>query len=335
MANIKYNICVITVTYSNRIKFLEQVINRVLLLPGVTDIVIADNASEVSIKDWKDENYGNHHIKVLQFEENMGSAFGYKSALEFAMNNTNADFFWFLDDDNVPEVGALEKLIFYWEKLKLQQSLSALYCFRPDRVIHKKILNGDNPHDYYLVKNNFMGFHVGKIFKNQWRKLTNRTTINKNEFVKMPYVPYGGFFISRVGVKNIGYPDERFFLYVDDSEYTHRVTKAGADIYLIRDAVVNDVDESQGINYRGRFYRSKILDLWSFRTYYHVRNRMYFYGREAVKNKFIFWVNKHLYLLFLSFVAILTHKQKVFKKFKKAVEQGLKGELNKADNKYF
>lgn len=331
MALKAYKICVVTVTYGNRVRFLKQQLEKLLSEEYISFVIINDNASTPPVSNWI-----NHHqkIKLITQKQNMGSAFGYHEALKYAIHNTDANFFWLLDDDNVPEADTLTNLLRYWNELPGGDDLKALSCLRPDRSIHQKILRGANPSDYYLVPNNFMGFHLWRIVKNQLRKFNNKSG-QLRQYAKMPYVPYGGFFIHREGINRIGFPDKRFFLYVDDSEYTHRITKEGGCIYLISCAVVKDVDPSQGINYKGSFFRSKILDLWNFRTYYQVRNRIYFYSRETIKRKWIFWLNKKLYLLALLCKAILNGQLKQYHNFKKAVEDGTKENLNIGDPKYF
>ena len=329
-----HKVCVITVTYGNRIKFLSQLIKYVQFNNLITNIIITDNASVPSVSEWIPENFAAKAV-VLQQEENKGSAFGYKAALKYAIENTDADFFWFLDDDNLPTDESLNNLLKNWEVLSGKINLKALSCFRPDRKAHQEILCGANPSDYYLVPNNFMGFHIWWIVKNQLRKLRKINTVKVAPYAIMPYVPYGGFFTNREGIEQIGYPDERFFLYVDDSEYTYRITKAGGSIFLISNAVVNDVDTSQGVNYTGNFFRSKILDLWNFRTYYQVRNRIYFYSMETIEDKWIFWLNKKLYLFALRTKSIINGQKPEFKKFKKAVEDGLNKNLSLGNPKYF
>jgi GT2 family glycosyltransferase len=331
MANKDYKVCIVTVTYGNRSNFLKQQLDKMLPDEAIKYIIINDNASNPPIETCLPQH---QKIKLITQKQNMGSALGYQQALTYAINNTDADFFWLLDDDNVPEVETLTNLLNYWEKLPNGNDLKALSCLRPDRSAHQEILRGANPSDYYLVPNNFMGFHLGRIFKNRLRKL-NKKSGEPKQYAKMPYVPYGGFFLHRKGIEKIGFPDERLFLYVDDSEYTYRITKAGGSIYLIANALVLDVDVSQGINYNSGFLKSKILDLWNFRTYYQVRNRIYFYNRETIKDKYVFWFNKQLYLWALLVKAVLNGQLKQYHNFKKAVEDGTKENLNTGDPKYF
>ena len=336
MANIKYNICVVTVTYGNRLAFLQQVLQSVISHPLVSNVIIVDNASDYDIEKEMLALVDNKII-LLKQTDNTGSAMGYQTGLKYAHTQTNADFILLLDDDNVPDENALNTLLASWDNIEGANSTKALFCLRTDRKQHIKIAKGENPNRYYMIPDNFMGFHFLRIFKNQHSKFLDKFE-SQNPFkasAKMPYVPYGGLFMHRDMIQEIGYPNEEFFLYVDDSEYTYRITAAGGTIWLIPEAQINDVDKSQGIGYRKKMFRSQLLDLWSFRTYYHIRNRMYFYSKHTIHNKFIFKLNKTLFLLNLRIISVLSHKNAAYQKLKQAVDDGLNGRLGKANPNKF
>jgi GT2 family glycosyltransferase len=336
MANIKYKVCVLTVTYANRWQFLEQVLNRLLSLAQVTQVVVVNNASGYSVDD-KVAGLNDNRVVVLNNEENIGSAGGYKQAIEYAYQQTDADMVWLLDDDNMPAENALAGLLAKWDEMGGENNKKALYCLREDRLPHVKIARGENPSRYYLVPDNFMGFNIFNVLKNQGYKKNDRfgTGVPYQDKAMMPYVPYGGLLMHRSLVEVIGYPDEKFFVYVDDSEYTYRITQSGAVIWLIPTCKVTDIDQSQGINYQPKPFHSHLLDLWSFRTFYAIRNRMYFYSKVTIRSRLIFKLNKGLYLGYLWVVSRLSSKQKEYNKLVAAVNDGLSGKLGKATPEKF
>jgi GT2 family glycosyltransferase len=331
MANIKYKVCVLTVTYANRWQFLEQVLNRLLPLAQVTQVVVVNNASAYSVND-KVAGLNDNRVVVLNNKENIGSAGGYKQAIEYARQQTDADMVWLLDDDNMPAENALAGLLAKWDEIRGENNKKALYCLREDRLPHVKIARGENPARYYLVPNNFMGFSIFNVLKNRGYKKNDKfgPGVPYQDKAMMPYVPYGGLLMHRSLVEVIGYPDEKFFVYVDDSEYTYRITQSGAVIWLIPACKVIDIDQSQGINYQPKPFHSHLLDLWSFRTYYAIRNRMYFYSKVATRSRLVFKLNKCLYLGYLWIVSKLSYKQKEYNKLVAAVNDGLNGKLGKA-----
>ncbi|WP_419788684.1 family 2 glycosyl transferase [Mucilaginibacter sp. SP1R1] len=244
---------------------------------------------------------------------------------------------WLLDDDNLPDENALTCLLDKWSKVAGIDNKKALYCLREDRLPHVKVARGENPDRYYLVPDNFMGFSVFNILKNQLYKLGDKfkKTAAYKDKAMMPYVPYGGLLMHRTLIAAIGYPDERFYLYADDSEYTYRITQWGATIWLIPSCKVTDIDRSQGLTYQAKPFHSHLLDQWSFRTYYAVRNRMYFYSKVAIRSASVFKLNKRLYLAYLWLISICSSKQNEYHKLVSAVNDGLNNRLGKADQEKF
>jgi len=323
---IECKVCVVTVTYGDRWHLLSQVLERVMSFTQVANVVVVDNASIPPIIS------PDNKIIVLNNKENKGSAGGYHEGIKYAYEQTNCDFIWLLDDDNLPEPDCLDKLLINWDIFPGHNDRKALFCLRDDRKVHVKIARGDSPWRYYLVPDNFLGFNVFRIAYNQYHKLKDRFRKQTlyHKFCHMPYVPYGGLLLHRDTVAEIGYPNEAFYLYVDDSEYTYRIFLNDGGIWLVPDCRVIDIDQSQGINYKNRLFHSHLLDQWNFRTYYHIRNRVYFYSRVAIKNNFVFKINKVLYLAFLRVISVLSSKQTEYKKLVNAVNDGLKGNLGKA-----
>jgi len=336
MLSSENKVCVLTVTYGNRWHFLQQVLLLVTSQSQVAHIIVVDNASDYSVLIRVKELL-NDRITVITNTENKGSAGGYKMAMEYAMINTDADLFWLLDDDNLPDTTAIPKLLTEWQNIDSAADRKALFCLREDRVQHIRIAKGESPYRYYLVPNNFMGFNIFRVIPNQIKKLTSRFDNNQpyKERVQMPYVPYGGLLLHRKMIELIGYPNEDFFLYVDDSEYTYRITKNGGVIWLIPECKVVDIDKSQGIGYKPRLFHSHLLDQWSFRTYYHVRNRMYFYKDNFITNTLVFKINKTLYLSYLKIISLLSSKRLEYQKLSTAVNDGLNGKLGKAPKDKF
>lgn len=330
---IQYKVCVVIVTYGARWKFLNQVLTRVISFNNVFHIIVVNNASCYNLED----QITNPKVFVLNNVENEGSAGGYNRGISYAYNSVDCNFIWLLDDDNLPAENALDELFKHWETIIGENDQKALFCFRPDRQAHINIARGTNPEMYYLVPDNFLGFSLTRMFKNQLRKIKGKFKSSQKlpSNAVMPYVPYGGLIMHRQLITKIGFPNSDFYLYVDDSEYTYRITRTGAKIYLIPSAGVMDIDISQGINYKKSLFRSQLLDLWNFRTYYHVRNRIYFYSLVATRNKFMFSVNKVLYLGWLWIVSIIIDKKDIYRKLVGAVNDGLSGKLGKAGQDKF
>jgi len=336
MANSNYNISVLTVTYGNRWQFLSRVIQLMLTYKQVDNIIVVNNASAYNVSE-KVAGFNDSRITVINSKENLGSAGGYKAGIQYVFENTKSNFLFLLDDDNLPRENVITDLLRQWDIIAGANNKKALFCLRDDRVQHVKITRGEDPYRYYLVPNNFLGFSILNIFKNQFNKLNDKFTKNTKpqQLATIPYAPYGGMFMHRELIADIGYPNDRFYLYADDSEYTYRITQNGGKIWIVPQCGIEDIDKSQGIGYKPKFLHSALLDQWNFRIYYHIRNRMYFYSRVAVKSKLMFNINKILYLTYLKVVSLLSSKQKEYQKLLGAVNDGLNGNMGKADETKF
>ncbi|WP_439694720.1 glycosyltransferase [Mucilaginibacter sp. AW1-7] len=335
MSGLENSVCILTVTYGDRWRFLEKVLKRVLAYDQITQVIVIDNASAYSVTD-EVKKLEDSRIIVISNTENTGSAGGYKTAIEHAVENTQADFFFLLDDDNLPGADVLTKLLTEWQSIEGADNKKALFCLREDRIQHVKIAKGENSLRY-LTFNDFMGFNVFRILANQYRKLNYKFQKDGpyKSRVQMPYVPYGGLLLHRTIINDIGFPDERLFLYVDDSEYTYRITKNKGIIWLIPLCKIVDIDKSQGLDYKRRPFHSHLLDQWNFRTYYHVRNRMFFYSNNFISNMLVFKLNKGLYLSYLKVISLISSKREAYSKLLVAIKDGLGGKLGKAGNEKF
>ena len=325
----EYKVCVITVTYGNRWEFLEAVLKRILTFDNVSHVVLVNNACQYSINT-AIGNLADKRIHLINENENRGSAGGYKIGIEYA-SQLDSNFLWLLDDDNLPDNNCLDSLLRKWTSISGVENRKALFCLREDRKQHIKIAQGENPYRFYLVPNNFLGFSIFRIFVNQFKKLGDwykRPRILKD--VQIPFAPYGGLLLHKSILSDIGVPDEQYYLYVDDTEYTYRITEKLGTIWLIPSCRIVDIDKSHGIGYKNKILRSPLLDNWSFRTYYHVRN-MIFFNKKAIKNIYFFKINKRLYLAGLFLISIWSGKKLEYKYLMEAINDGLKGNLGKKE----
>lgn len=319
---IKYKITVILVTYSNRKEYVKIVI-KAAFNEGVSDIVLVDNASDsVSQKYYDELAKNNSRIHLIRNKKNLGSAGGFKVGISFLLFNLSPDYIWFLDDDNVPQSGSLESLIKAKEYLlsgNTDKKDFVLYSYRGDkRIFDKKAVS--NGYIKVYNENNFMGFRIQDFLKD---KIYNN---QDQDYVLYPIVrvfhgPYGGAFFSFNVLNEIGYPDESFFLYADDHEFTNRVNLLNVDQYLIYNSRLLDIDESFDED-----------GLFSFNTnemkvYYTFRNHVYLNQNHKTK----YWkynLNKYIYIIFLIFKAvkfsIYNYKKaiKIFDSIKLGIKDG-------------
>lgn len=332
-------VCVVTVTYGNRFHFLKQVIDAALK-EGVCKIIVVDNNSKPEsrekLREYEKE-LGNQKIKVLYLNENYGSAGGFKRGLEEAYNDPDCEFIWLLDDDNKAMEGALKVLLDFWNSLETENKKEIIallsYRFKKEQAAKQAIIL-NKPEIVIGLKNSFLGFHIKELPKKIFRYLKRvffdeKMTLNDKDikFGKVPVAPYGGLFIHKKILNKIGYPDESFYLYADDHEWSYRITKNGGKIYLIFDSKIDDIELSWHVPKENKETSFSIIAKANpFRVYYSIRNRVYFEINNLVNNRAIYWINVFMYLLLISMIST-----KNLEIIIKAIKDGYKGNLGKRD----
>ena len=161
---------------------------------------------------------------------NLGSAGGYLRGLTEAAGM--ADLIWLLDDDNCPSRTCLERLL---ESRRNLGENSIVVAFRPDRAEFQEIVRrgGSRP----IRRNGFMAFH--------WRGTpegNHSGAPSRYGCLPLDYFGYGGALIPSAVVRDGILPDDRMFVYQDDSDWSYRVTSAGFRAWLVPDAIVEDLE---------------------------------------------------------------------------------------------
>ena len=198
----------------------------------------------------------------------MGSAGGYLEGLKEAAGM--ADLIWLLDDDNCPSPSCLARLV---EGRKHLGDNSIAVAFRPDRNEFLEIVRrgGSRP----IRRNGFMAFH--------WRGTppgSHSGAPSRNGCLPLAYFGYGGALLPSAVVKKGILPDQRLFVYHDDSDWSHRVSSTGFQAWLVPDAIIVDLEASWG----GQ-HVSRASPLFSRHTDF---RRAWF----AIRNRA--WVERHL-----------------------------------------
>ncbi|HCF38329.1 MAG TPA: glycosyl transferase family 2 [Thermosipho africanus] len=327
------NVCALIVTYGNRHHLLSRVINA-CLRNGVKKIIVVDNASEKESKERLKELSSElkNKLKVIELKENLGSAGGYKKGLEYIYNCPECEFVWLLDDDNLPREGALEALIQFYRNLNVphKEYRVALLSFRVDRDYYKEAVIKNNSDPIIGRKNSFLRFHILEIHKillKLLKKIIDPKASNNNVLKKkyksiiLAASCYGGLFFNKKLINEIGYPNEEFFAYFDDHEWTYRLTRKGGCIFLVVDSIIEDLEKSWALKHS---FPLKALSLApDFRIYYGVRNRVYFEKMYLVNNPFLYRLNTVIFLI----IARLFLSKHKYMLLRRAINDGLSGKL--------
>jgi GT2 family glycosyltransferase len=327
--------CVVTVTYGDRFDFLKSVVEAAFE-NGVLKIVIVSNNAEANslerLRILESESQGS--INVIPLTENTGSAGGYKVGIENAVNCSDCEFIWLLDDDNQPERNALAELSKHYKELSktFPPNQLGLLSLRQDREQLKRAARIVDVHSIFPRTSSFLGFHVldipRKFMKALHLKNPEKILQSPKSAVEIPFGPYGGLFFHKSLPKEIGYPDERFFVYADDTEYTFRLTKKGGKLFLIPSSTIQDIDHSWHIKVKGSHFEQLLLGDSESRIYFSVRNQVYVDRYIWIKNYFAYTINKFTFLIILGVLASLIHKNLLrFAMIYKAIQEGERKQL--------
>lgn len=320
---------VVTVTYGKRASLLSKALVSAFR-EGVDRAIVVDNGSEDNILDLLHERFPKQ-ILALPMGRNTGSACGFSEGLKAAYH-AGAEFVLLLDDDNVLEPGALEQLKKGWTHHANETPEADLVVlgFRPEH--QADVAEGFSSDRINQNSDSFFGFQLIDIPFKLWRRTPwfrrkQRYSLIADE-VPLTVAPYSGMFFHRKLLTKHGFPNPNFVLYVDDTEFSYRVTKSGGKIFLLTKAQMTDLESSW--NVRKRFnssFDTFLNGVGERRVYYGVRNQAYFERYCRTHNILLRSINRFVYLILLTYFAYRYGKQDRLQLIKKAISDGEQGSL--------
>jgi GT2 family glycosyltransferase len=327
------SVIAVTVTYGNRKKLLCEALKALQGLP-LKRVVVVDNGATWPVKAEITEEYPDL-VDVVELGKNTGSAGGFSTGIQRALD-LETEFVWLLDDDNRPRKDTLKKLLKAWSYAALSTSHDhlAVVAFRPEH--QADVAAGVPAHRINPRPNSFRGFHVLDIPYKIWRRTScgrPRPCCTLPATVQMQQAPYSGLLFHHDVIHAIGLPNVDFVLYADDNDFTWRIHKLGGQIFLVTDALLDDLESSWNIKDRfGNGFAGMLKGAGDFRAYYGMRNGTYFDIKNLKKNTFIFWINYSAYMGLLYFFSRIYKKNERYRLLREAAKDGLSGRLGIKEN---
>jgi GT2 family glycosyltransferase len=325
------HITVVTVTYGNRWGFLQQTLQGAFD-EGADNAIVIDNASSEAVAPHVARSFSGKAL-TLRLESNAGSAGGYHEGIQAAIAN-GASFILLLDDDNYLEPGSLSLLKKAFQSLLEKEALDRLCVlgFRPDQM--PEIVRGFPQHTIGTSGNTFFGFHVKELPIKVCRRLLTRYRTTRDQKVPLPEkpmrlrtAPFGGMLFHRSLIERYGYPDPRLVLYVDDTEFSYRISSRGGSLWLIPKARIRDLETSWQVSARNITAFESWLCLGSDKhVYYTARNWAYFQS-HCRQHSWPLRVNRQVFLAILWLVARSRRKTDRLNLLISAISEGEKGLL--------
>lgn len=318
---------VVTVTYGNRLGYLEQLVTRALAERTIHQVVVVSNAATVSLDSletrWPDQ------VKVIALSENTGSANGYAVALEAALASDTTHI-WMMDDDNAPLGDALDVLHRRLDELGAVHGRDkvAVLGYRPTQqadiaqCIPTKMIT--------QPRSSYFGFHVARIPYKIWRRLPwGRPRGGQPEaLVELPFAPYGGMLAHRSLYERIGLPLRELVLYSDDTEYTYRITQAGGKLFMVTEAELEELEHSWNIKEgTSNVYQNYLQAGSDFRAYYAARNQAWFDKNVWASSRPMYNLNRYVFHTLLKWFARDDKSRQRLALIRQAVQDGETGAL--------
>lgn len=175
------------------------------------DILIVDNNSTDNTFDYI-KDYISDSILYYNTKENLGGAGGFSVGLRYSVEH-EYDYCWIMDDDTIPNNDALESLV---NNIKRNPNIS----FLSSLVLWK---------DGSICKMNRQN-----VIFDFW----NDTSMIRNGLFPIKNASFVSCVFKVEYVRQIGLPYKEFFIYGDDLEYTHRMTKKYGFGYLDINSIV-------------------------------------------------------------------------------------------------
>jgi GT2 family glycosyltransferase len=218
-------------------------------------LLVVDNASTDGtsqfLDQWQTEPQ-KCNVHVLHMTSNTGGAGGFAAGLKF-LNESDYDWALVADDDAYAEHDVLEKLC---EAAQRHSDASAV-C---SSVINEGRI--DTRH-----RSNW------QVSPLRARAVAVPEEVYSEEESKVDILTFVGAFINLSVSRQIGIPEESFFIYYDDMEYSLRLLAKGS-IYLIPDARMH---HNTGFSDPG----FKSIGETTWKSYYGVRNQLVTWRRYA------------------------------------------------------
>jgi len=207
------SVCAVVVTY-NRRDLLEECIEALNgQSHGVDHILVVDNASTDGTPELVRKDHPT--VELLEMAQNEGGAGGFHEGMKRATEEGH-DWLWLMDDDTIPRLDALERLLAALDRMDGLPE--------PIMLGSKAVWTDGNWHPM-----NFVGARLA-----DYPGFLDAST---RGLISVRTVTFVSLLVRSEAVRRYGLPLKNYFIWSDDIEWTARVLMHERG-YLVADSVV-------------------------------------------------------------------------------------------------
>jgi GT2 family glycosyltransferase len=261
----------VVVSY-NRQALLSECINALRNQTRKPDaILVVNNGSTDNTEEWLKEQEDVFFVT----QKNVGSSGGFNTGISWAFKN-GYSWIWCMDDDGYPKEDALEKIL---------APQTAALCLRNCAVLNKE---------------------DKKTFVWKTKNFATIDEVDTNLIYGIGH-PFNGTMLHRTIVERVGLPKPALFLWGDETEYYHRITRQNKiPVCTIADSI--HYHPAAAFTFKND---------WDFQTswkmYFYVRNRLHIH-KAKFDNKLVAFFNYCCFLVAMAGVVMVYQKTDRIKK---------------------
>jgi rhamnopyranosyl-N-acetylglucosaminyl-diphospho-decaprenol beta-1,3/1,4-galactofuranosyltransferase len=236
----------VVVTYNRRDLLLESVAAVLAQDRAPDSVIVVDNASEDGTAAAVRERFPAVHL--AEFKRNSGGAGGFAGGMALALAG-GADLIWLMDDDTVPEPGALGALL-------AARDRAADRAGRPPALIASRVLWTDG-------REHPMNTPRRKPFAARAERLAAAAV----GCVPIRSASFVSILVDAAQARRRGLPRADYFLWNDDFEFTTRLLRGNTGLLCAASVVVHKTKTfgSTDVDPGGRFFYEVRNKIWMFR----------------------------------------------------------------------
>jgi len=251
------------------------------------EIILVDNNSHSDDIALINKTLNDRFKPIIVNDANKGFAGGNNVGIRQAIKN-NSEFILLLNNDTIVKPEFLTKLI---EKTSISSQIG---IFTP------KIMYFSNPNLIWSA-----GCKISKLRSSGFPLSYKKSTSYGNDDKYCTCATGCCMLINRDVIDKIGFLDEKYFLYLEDTDYSYRVIKSGYKIYYVSNSIIYHKVSS-----------STQKDNLFVPIYYSIRNRLYFSKKNLGYYYYLFSV--YLYITLCLKIIFTNNRIKLFKIIKLA-----------------